>query len=390
MKILTYLDSYERYNFFKKFHLIKNNIIFITNIFSVYIQAKKDKFKICLIKKTKKQDIDINHINTLDFKSNWLNSKQIRCNYNSSYYLTKKLHSKFTFKYFFIWNGERSINLALGDFARENNIKTLFFEISNLPNKIFVDKFGVTAKSSLAFDKNILNKYLVNESDYIEWKKNFLESKFKKHEVGQLKVVKSINKKYIIDWCGFVFLNLPRNENSSIFRKIKAKILANKHVFEYDTFDLKNKKYIFFPLQVSTDSQVLINSNIDNIEAIKKSAEVAKKMSLTLLVKPHPAETDIKYIKKLENLKKKYNFYFVNYNTFHLINHAIKIITINSTVGIESMILQKNIKTLGESYYKNFNQKHLQKYIMSYLIKIDYFNDASIPTRTINNILLRA
>jgi capsular polysaccharide export protein len=388
MKILIYLDSIERFNFFKRFIPIKEELVFITNILSVYLLSKKEKYNIYLIKKVdfNKQ---VSYIDTLDFKAGWLNKKEIRVNYTSAYKLVLDLYKIYNFKVFFLWNGERTINLALSDFARDYKVKTLFFEISNLPSKLFIDYKGVNAKSSLAIDKSILNDYLYKDIIYQQWKLEFLNNKFKNHIVQQSKGVKAINIYYILDLIGFYILELPKNENKSILNKIKLKFLANSYKFKYDSFDIKTRRFIFLPLQVSTDSQILINSDIDNIQAIDIAYKMALQHKVALLIKPHPAEQNIEYIKRLEKLKEKYDFYFVNYNTFKLIKYSEEVITINSTIGIEAMIMNKKVNILGRAYYKDFNQEDLKRYIMSYLIDVDYFNNKEISIDIISEIFKR-
>lgn len=389
-KILIYIDSLERFHFFDKFAVIKEEIVILTNILSVYFKAKVNGYNISLLHVNNNVNNEIDYKNTLDFKAGWLGRTEIEVNYNSTYTAVEKINSKCTFTYFFIWNGERTISLAISDFAKKNNIKAIYFEISNLPRKLFVDEKGVTAKSSIAKNKKILDNYDYNEDEYISWKEKYLENKFKRHHVKQARTVKSINFSYFIDLFGFLFFRLLKNENSSLLKKIKSKILANKYIFQYDKYDIFKNNYIFLPLQVSTDSQILINSDVDNIQAIQKASEMARTLNFDLLIKPHPAESNIRYLQELEQLKDKYNFYYVNLNTFELINNAKKVITINSTVGIEAMILEKEVIVLGRSYYKNFSQNDLKKYIMSYLIEIDYFSTEKINKKIIEQILKRA
>jgi Capsule polysaccharide biosynthesis protein. len=50
------------------------------------------------------------------------------------------------------------------------------------------------------------------------------------------------------------------------------------------------------------------------------------------------------------------------------------IYTINSTVGLESLILGKEVIVLGKAIYSAFDTEMLKKYIHSYLIDFDYFS----------------
>jgi len=76
-------------------------------------------------------------------------------------------------------------------------------------------------------------------------------------------------------------------------------------------------------------------------------------------------------------------------NTFSLIDKSHLVITINSTVGLEALILEKNFEVLGRAFYKNFTQKHIEMYILNYLIDIDYFSNEDIELESIHTILER-
>ena len=89
----------------------------------------------------------------------------------------------------------------------------------------------------------------------------------------------------------------------------------------------------------------------------------------------HPAEKDVDIIKKVLKFREKYKFKIITDNTFQVIANAEKIITINSTVALEAMILDKPVEILGRSYYKFFNQNRIKNYILGYLENIDFFSD---------------
>lgn len=60
-----------------------------------------------------------------------------------------------------IWNGQQILGRALTLYAQISGCETSYLELSNLPNKIFCDKEGVNALSSLAKDIRVLNKYSI-------------------------------------------------------------------------------------------------------------------------------------------------------------------------------------------------------------------------------------
>lgn len=56
-----------------------------------------------------------------------------------------------------------------------------------------------------------------------------------------------------------------------------------------------------------------------------------------------------------------------------------KVVTINSTVGLEALILDKEVEVLGRAVYSHFDHERLKAYVCRYLINIDYFDDEVNP-----------
>ncbi|QXO48217.1 hypothetical protein JC862_19090 [Morganella morganii] len=161
----------------------------------------------------------------------------------------------------------------------------------------------------------------------------------------------------------------------------------NGHIDEIE----KNENYILFPLQVFEDSQIKLHSNIDNLSAIKYLNKLSEELKLTLVIKPHPAETNRYALDSILELKKIYKFKISNKNTFELIKHSQKTVVINSTVGLESILLNKETIFLGESFYKYFSdEKILNYYLNHWLIDIDIFSHQKISNEQLNAILEKA
>jgi len=149
------------------------------------------------------------------------------------------------------------------------------------------------------------------------------------------------------------------------------------------------KDYIFLPLQVDSDTQLVFNSEISNLDAIKIAYDLSLSNGLELIVKPHPASFNEKELNEILDLKKKLGFKITNKNSFELINNAKEIVTINSSVGLEGIILNKKVTFLGKSFFPKLNENNLKNYILSYLIDIDYFSDETIDQREIFRIIER-
>lgn len=115
--------------------------------------------------------------------------------------------------------------------------------------------------------------------------------------------------------------------------------------------------YIFIPFQVNTDSQVILFSPwikdmrdlVNQLDLI--SQQLGHKMP-NIVFKPHPA-CDQKYDALVKQYQQHEKLHFDTQTpTPILIQHADAITTINSTVGIESLLLNKKLITLGQAFYQ--------------------------------------
>ena len=217
-----------------------------------------------------------------------------------------------------------------------------------------------------------LRNFECNIKEFELFAKDYLISKEKNHFVPQ-----SIQK---IDFYEKI-INHDRYEPNIVIRiknffKILVKKIKYKN-FTYDNIiDIKSH-YIFFPLQVSYDSQLLRNSNITLKEAIDYAISFSKKKNKQLVIKPHPAELNF----ELLNYAKENNALITNENTYVLIKNADIVITINSTVGLETFFYNKNLIVLGDAWYKKYincsykiKLQVLCNYFNSVLVDGDYFN----------------
>jgi len=402
--VLINVDTLERFKFFRRmvisFNQLDYFVIFLTNKLSVYLLARKNKFKVFLIDKNtniknnetivKKTDL---RKNALEIMAGYLNFEEATNIFILAYNLVNNIYNKVPVDIVLIWNGSKVIDLAINEFCKEHKIKTVFMEIGNIPGKLFADPIGVNAKSALFENVAVLDHYTIVEQEYDKWKKTYLNIKLEKHIVPQTKIIKKINRGFIIDYIGFNILNIPRDNNIGFIEKVIEKMhKKNKFVFYDNVFqsNITKNGYVFFPMQVSDDSQILLNSGTGNVEAIKYAYEIAKKNKVKLLVKPHPAEKNMKHINDIFELKRKLGFYLVDGNTFEFIRDAQSVIVINSTTGLEAKIMDKDVTFLGRSFYSLLSRKYLQKYILGYLIDIDYFGEEPISIIQIENLIKRA
>lgn len=358
---------------------------------SLYILLKKHQECVHFIKKsnTRYQKINEDIFNkSIEYRMGQLSKISVRDMYLSTFECLEKNSDIKSIKCIFIWNGSSIDTIAAGDFAKKYNIRTLYFEIANIPGKIFVDKKGTNATSELYSNIDILRSLKTDEEYYKIWKNNYLTSKLKNHIVPQKRTNKQcIQFRYLLDIIGYMFMGIFKMKNSFLFNKINQIKNNIQYPLKFDKYDYEKKKYIFFPLQVSYDAQILLNSDIGILEALKKAIDYAKQNNLDLVIKPHPQECNYSALKKI--LKYRSDFILLNENTFLLMKYAELIWTINSTVGLEAMIMERPVYVLGRSIYRNFKKGDLSVYINSYLIDIDFFSNNKIGVDNIKYLLER-
>ena len=290
----------------------------------------------------------------------------------------------------FIFNGENVEQKAVSDIAKKYNLPTLFFEIANIPGKIFVDRFGTNAHSELYANPEILDLLPDCHEEYLKWKSSYLLQKRKINYIPQRRSKYSdLSVKNIQNLWGMIRYNNLGYDKQYVKKKIYNAVINLFGHFDFDEFDYTSNEYIFFPMQVTYDTQVMVNSNISVFKALEYAIKKAENEGKILVVKPHPQESDTYILSALKKLRQKNNFFIVNDNVFSILDNASEVVTINSTVGLEAMILGKNIDVLGRATYVNFNESRLERYICGYLVDIDFWNDKYISEADIKGLIKR-
>ena len=200
-----------------------------------------------------------------------------------------------------LWNGQKLPNATIVKAAQFLSIDIVYFENGLLPNTATCDLKGVNAKNSLPQNPNF----------YLDFQPN----------------------------------------NSLISTPLVERPL-NKHRKKEQIAKLP-EKYLFLPFQVPNDTQIAVNSTwIRSMEQLLEETVAAvhntELNDLYIVVKAHPS-----WKNSFAHLHKKYqNVIFANNNnTEVLIKEAVAVITINSTVGLEAILHNKKVITLGDACY---------------------------------------
>lgn len=397
--ILVNVCSDEEFNFFRRFlnagSILGYRFVFLTYRYHVYTYAKKclkaDAEVFYLTDEFCRKDNEEKNLNLdldLECLTNSISLKGAYKCYNAAMAFFETLN-KSEIDYIWCWNGYKIIDHALKDFAKRNCIKTLYFEIANIKGKLFVDSKGTNCRSYLYLHKEILNKISLKTDEYLVWRNKYIAEKFQQTTIPQAKKIRLLQyiQNYTLDFIGYMI------HNGIVQRKIPIRRTFKRfHGMPCDLIkeDIRKINYIFFPLQVSTDTQVLINGNITVLNAVKKALDYARNHNFYLVIKPHPAEKNPLYFEKLESVLSNYNRTLItNENTFKLIKYAQETFTINSTVGLEAKILNRPVHVFGKALYENFTQDDISRYVMGYLLNIDYWGTDNISIENFKKVLER-
>lgn len=389
--ILIFVDNIDRASFFKRLILGGKCRTFkvITLKFSVYMKLRRyvDVELVKLDKYSSHNDIvdypddSILLLLTHVYRgSQSLNRAKKIYHCVTNHLTTMKNCSEIT--YGIVHNGNSAGALAFTNFIKFGGGEVLFTEISNLPGKVIFDPKGVNARSSIYEDASILDSFdSMPESKHIEWIGKYED--YKCNPIPQSKNKLSFLVGYVVDRIYGAMVSGVVEEDISWrgkFKYFQASLKSKSVLTKGEMVDLDDKPYLFFPTQVKNDSQLIINSDYDNISALKYAINIANDRSLEMYVKIHPAETDLELMSAYHELMELHGFHIVSNNTTELIKKSNVVITINSTVGLEALIFDKELLTLGRAIYKDFDYERVKKYIHRYLINFDYFSSDIIET----------
>jgi capsular polysaccharide export protein len=208
-----------------------------------------------------------------------------------------------------IWNGQKQPYLTMVKAAEFANKRILFFENGLLPNTTTADYAGVNAHNCLPRDPEF-------------------------------------------------YLNLSQEIQSGLLpTQLVTRYPHKKREINAQKLNTLPERYIFIPFQVPADSQIVIHSPW--VHSMEQMYHLVRNVHLKLR---EQGRTDIPHLVFKEHPSWPGNFdelydldeccLFANENnTQELIENAEAVITINSTVGLESLLLGKKVITLGNACY---------------------------------------
>lgn len=144
---------------------------------------------------------------------------------------------------------------------------------------------------------------------------------------------------------------------NALFYRLRPYGLGKPLFPGYQDPPLPAEPFVFYPLQVRKDSQLLLHSPIWGNDHAAVIAALSKQLAQLqpprrLVVKFHPQEDRIAQIRNDALIRQFPEVTFIcNVPATELIQRARFVVTINSSVGFEAILLDKPLVTLGDSFY---------------------------------------
>lgn len=284
-----------------------------------------------------------------------------------------------------ILNGVRLAGPIAKAFALDRGIPTLFFELGNIDQKLFADPQGVNAASRLAHNPERLDHFAMSDEEIAAWREAYARRRMTVGTVPQARRSVGMNPWLLVDRVAAPLMGIPQGLNLSLIRRGLFKLRMWR---QREGNAIKpSEPYIFLPLQVSFDSNLLIHSDHDNLSAIEFAAARAQQLGLSLVVKPHPAELDANASARVAKACDAVGCLLTSYNTAELVMGAEEVITINSTVGLDARLMGKPVTLLGRSVYQRFTDRQAVIYCARYLIDLSPFGREPATEEAVNRLL---
>jgi len=248
-----------------------------------------------------------------------------------------------------MWNGEDFVGRVLTLFARRAGIKTLFFENGYFSQTLQCDAAGINAASSLVGKDFAQMKLELDqakqEAATVEPEKPFLPlNKLSKLHLVMSSAKRNLDRGY--------YDRFPEQRGSSWLKRKRVEKARSR--IPLDIVDLPSE-FIFVPLQVHDDTQVLLNCrHFNTVEQFFEVAYAAIKRNFgeqaKVVVKEHPEDL-CRY--SYEDFRKKFPdvLWLKKFDVEKLLDLASCVVLINSSVGLQAVKRLKPVIVFGDSFY---------------------------------------
>ena len=395
MRLLYISSAPEDLDFINKFSKIFRHITCVhSSLFSFCNKYKLDfqtaDHNLCFCRHElpkERLNFDLNSLAKFNLEAKLLYSDEVLRNASGFYKTIERKISDNKYDLAIIPSGRMLSQKIMRELCLKYQVPMLFLGYGNYPGKTFLDDLGTDFSSSLSGSN--INEY--SDENVAHWAENYLSQKLSNPIPPQAKNIfkKKIQRVLRFLLCKFErFFYLSHDTNYKLGQVLRF-ILATTPKLTFEDIDLSNTDYIFYPCQLSSDAQLILNAELGNLEAVRVASRLSLSKGKQLVVKFHPAETDKSELKEIIKLKEEFNFIISNQNTYEILKYSSEVVTINSTIGIEALAIGKEVTVLGNAIYKNWNSKQAIQYFETVLFNIDYFSREKIDNKVWSQIVKR-
>jgi capsular polysaccharide export protein len=287
------------------------------------------------------------------------------------------------------WNGMSLAGRVVTAFARATGVPLLYFELGNIEPKLFVDVSGVNAAARIASHPDELERAGVTDQDLEPWIGDLIARRVAMTRIPQAAPRIRINPWFPIDFFAQFVAAIPAPNNLGIVRRLAEKL--SRLAYRPPPNIRPDRPYVLLPLQVSKDSNLLLFSNgFDNLKALAFARDRARTKGLSLVVKPHPAETNIRLLAEITRVCGEHGILMTSANVTQLLIGCEEVITINSTVGLEAMLIGKPVTVLGQSLYAGMTRRQIALFAKHRLVDFAPYGRAPATPDAARQILAMA
>lgn len=284
------------------------------------------------------------------------------------------------------WNGMSLAGRAVTAFARANHIPLLYLELGNIEPKLFVDTAGVNAAARIASHPEELESEGVSDEAVEAWIEALIARRVDMTRIPQAAPRIRINPWFPLDYLAQRLGVIPEPNTLGVFRRIAEKV--NRLAYRHPPASRPDRPYLLLPLQVSKDSNLLLFSNgHDNLSALTFARDRARAKGLALVLKPHPAETNVRLLDDIARICREQDIVLTSANVTRLLMDCDDVVTINSTVGLEAKLMGKPVTVLGQSLYGRMSRRQIALFAMTRLVDFAPYGDAPATPEAARQIL---
>ena len=385
--LLAFVDSSSEFSFCMRLRHALNakgfRLVLLTPRPSLVLKSFLRSVPSLLIKNSDNSTADIHVSSTTEVLSREIEERSASRYYHGVLEILEKVHTVEGITVMLIRNGNSIPTKAMSMFAQQNTVATLYYEPSSIQGRLFVDPRGIDAQSLLFQKPEILSRFSVEDREFDQWRDSYLKHRSSKR-TDILDSLQGRNKNSMspIDLAGGLFFSLPAMRHPT-----------DRHAafgaLQFDTYDTSTGTYNFFPMQASNDSRVVFNSSVSLQDAIEIAYDKSRGQQRDLLIQPHPYEHKKEILEYITSIRGKEGVFIANGSSYRFVEQCKELITINSVLAADALLAGKKVTFLGASYLAQMDAVRLKKYLLGYLIDIDYDSRKNISLKQCEAILSR-